>query len=824
MAQWECVVHLDTAYLQKVDDLYSDEAFPMDVRHYLALWIESQDWVKATQDESLASVLFHILLENLDNQYSYFSQTEGSFLQQCNIRKFKQNFQAVYQEEPRSLARVICMLLAQEKEIIREAQLAEKVQMLQVQPSQMELDNQRNMERKFVDLRSRVQEMDQSVKLLEEQQDEFDFRYKIHLQEGEQGNNGMKYLQELLNKLDASRKNCLARMRELLSEGDALLNFMVNEELRDWTRRQQKACIGAPEDVSLDVLENWFTVEAECLFHLRRFLKKLEELCGKVTYERDPFKVEQPDLQKQVDHLLTTLLKSAFVVEKQPIMPQGKGPLVLRTSVQFSVKTRLLVKFPELNHSMKVTAVIDRDVVKEKGYRRFNILGTSSKALTMSETSSSGMVAEFRHLTLKEQKAGGGGKGCGEGTLSVTEELHILSFETHFNLHGLSVDIQASSLPVVIISNSSQQQSAWASILWFNTLCSDPKNLSFFSSPMMATWAQFSDMLSWQFQGNTKRGLNDDQKLMIAHKLFGRQPSYDNCLIPWARFSKENLPDVNFSFCAWIDGILTLVKSYLEDLWNDGYIMGFVSKKKEKTLLKGRLAGTFLLRFSESCRDGAITFSWVEHLDNGKANVRSVKPFTKQELSQIPFSEVIHHFQILVAENVPENPLHYLYPDIPKDDAFGKYYAQSNQGEESRMKAYLGTRLIVVCPENTTDVQTPAPADTEHLEEGVQMSASFSAQMPAPEADFSLAIGDFELMPTELLLADNPGNGIEPSNVLLNDPLMPTPSDFPTLEASLLYDEPTLQFHDLTEDGMWPLVSEAHGQQAGYSVPPILLQ
>ncbi|KAG2467877.1 STAT1 protein, partial [Polypterus senegalus] len=781
MAQWECVVHLDTVYLQKVDELYSSEAFPMDVRYYLSHWIESQDWEKATQDMSLASVLFHILLENLDNQYSFFSQTEGGFLQQCNIRRFKQNFQAVYQEEPCSLARVICMLLAQEKEIIKEAQLAEKVQMLQMQPSQMELDNQRNVERKFVDLRSRVQEMDQSVKLLEEQQDEFDFRYKIHSQEGDQGNNGMKYLQELLNKLDASRKHCLARMRVLLSEGEALLNFLVNEELRDWRRRQQKACIGAPEDVSLDMLENWFTVEAECLFHLRRFLKKLEELCGKVTYERDPFKVEQPDLQKQADHLLTTLLKSAFVVEKQPIMPQGKGPLVLRTSVQFSVKTR---------------------------YRRFNILGTSSKALTMSETSSSGMVAEFRHL----------------GTLSVTEELHILSFETHFNLHGLSVDIQ---------------------------------NLSFFSSPMMATWTQFSDMLSWQFQGNTNRGLNEDQKLMIAHKLFGGYlTGRVQQLVPiytWTHltdcFAFENLPDVNFSFWAWIDGILTLVKSYLEDLWNDGYIMGFVSKKREKTLLKGRLAGTFLLRFSESCRDGAITFSWVEHLDNGKANVRSVKPFTKQELSQIPFSEVIHHFQILVAENVPENPLHYLYPDIPKDDAFGKYYAQSNQGEESRMKAYLGTKLIVVCPENTTDVQTPAPADTEHPKEGVQMSASFSAQKPAsegedlpgwhghthsfgvsdqsasfPPADFSFAIDDFGLMPAELLLTDTPGNSIQPSDVLLNDPLMPAPSDFPTLEAGLPHNEPTLLFHDFSEDGTWPLVSEAHGQQAGYSVPPILLQ
>lgn len=39
--------------------------------------------------------------------------------------------------------------------------------------------------------------------------------------------------------------------------------------------------------------------------------------------------------------------------------------------------------------------------------------------------------------------------------------------------------------------------------------------------------------------------------------------------------------------------------------------MGFVNKGREKSLLKKRLRGTFLLRFSESVI-GGITFSWVE--------------------------------------------------------------------------------------------------------------------------------------------------------------------------------------------------------------------
>lgn len=45
--------------------------------------------------------------------------------------------------------------------------------------------------------------------------------------------------------------------------------------------------------------------------------------------------------------------------------------------------------------------------------------------------------------------------------------------------------------------------------------------------------------------------------------------------------------------------------------------MGFVSKEMERTLLKDREPGTFLLRFSES-HLGGITFTWVEHNDNGE--------------------------------------------------------------------------------------------------------------------------------------------------------------------------------------------------------------
>uniref|UniRef100_A0A8C7X2X6 Signal transducer and activator of transcription n=1 Tax=Oryzias sinensis TaxID=183150 RepID=A0A8C7X2X6_9TELE len=613
MAQWESLLKLPASYRLQLDDLYDRDFLPMDVRHHLSAWIEKQDWQRATQDHALASVLLQVLLENLDIQHSRFVQEE-LFLQQHNIRRYKHKFQ-IHQDDPCKLASTIHWYLEKEKEILKDATLDEQVWgtctlccfpiLWQFKPF---------------------------------------FGYTLFPCLGV----------------------ILMDMNKLLDRVEGLIHCLVDKELIDWKRRQQKSCIGAPDNVCLDQMEKWFTGVAVCLFQMLEFLKKLDELVGKMTYPNDPVKAQKPALQTRTNSLLQTLLKSSFVVETQPSMPQGKGPLVLRTNVQFSAKTRILVKFPELNHSLTVAVSMDR-------YRRFNVLGTRTKALNMAESHSGGMVADFRHLI----------------SLSVTEELHLIYFDTLFELKGFSVQLQTCSLPVVIISNSSQQQSAWASILWCNMLSQDHKDVMFFANTPAAPWPQFAEMLSWQFLSATKRGLDGAQLEMIAHRLFGKQENYDTCNVTWSKFSKGNTPE---SFWVWFDGILVMVKMYLEDLWREGLIMGFVNKSKEKSLLKRKQRGTFLLRFSESVI-GGITFSWVEISSTGNPKIKTVQPFTKVDLSQIPFHEIIRNYQILEAENVPENPLLYLYPNIPKDDAFGKFYTEKT-GDDSPYIKYIKTKLM----------------------------------------------------------------------------------------------------------------------------------
>uniref|UniRef100_A0A8B9GKW6 Signal transducer and activator of transcription n=1 Tax=Amazona collaria TaxID=241587 RepID=A0A8B9GKW6_9PSIT len=736
MAQWYQLQQLDSKFLEQVHQLY-DDSFPMEIRQYLAQWLENQDWEHAANNVSFATVLFHDLLSQLDDQFSRFL-IENNFLLQHNIRKSKRNLQDNFQEDPIQMAMIICSCLKEERKILSSARLSNQMEVGSIQNTVIGmLDKQKELDAEVKGVKNHVIVSIQDIKTLEDMQDEYDFKCKT-LQNREHESNSTSqeeykkeqmHLNKMFLSLDLKRKEVVNKIVQLLNATEHTQTALINEELVEWKRRQQTACIGGPPNACLDQLQNWFTIVAESLQQVRQQLKKLEELEQKFTYDPDPITKNKQVLQDRTHSLFKQLIQSSFVVERQPCMPtHPQRPLVLKTGVQFTVKLRLLVKLQELNYNLKVKVLFDKDVSEKnsvKGFRKFNILGTSTKVMNMEESTNGSLAAEFRHLQLKEQK--NAGSRTNEGPLIVTEELHSLSFETQLCQPGLVIDLETTSLPIVVISNVSQLPSGWASILWFNMLSTDPKNLSFFLNPPYAKWSKLSEVLSWQFSSVTKRGLNADQLSMLGEKLLG---SHD-CLIPWTRFCKENINDKNFPFWLWIEGILELIKKHLLCLWNDGCIMGFISKEKERTLLKDQSPGTFLLRFSESSREGAITFTWVEGSQIGKSpQFHSVEPYTKKELSAVTFPDIIRNYKVMAAENIPENPLRFLYPDIPKDNAFGKYYSRPKEAPEPmdldspKGNGYIKTELISVSEVHPSRLQSPEnllPMSPEEFDEVSRM-------------------------------------------------------------------------------------------------------
>ncbi|CAJ1087649.1 signal transducer and activator of transcription 1a isoform X1 [Xyrichtys novacula] len=717
MAQWHQLQMLDCKYLEQVDQLY-DDSFPMDIRQYLSRWIESIDWDTVAFQDSLATVRFHDLLAQLDDQHSRFA-LENNFLLQHNIRKIKRNLQDRFQEDPVHMAMIISRNLKEEQKILANAKSAEPDSEGMV--SAMVVEKQK-LDNKVKEMKDRVQVADQNIKNLEDLQDDYDFKFNT-LKNRENEMNGMtaKELEKekmvvgrMCFDLKAKRQDVVTQLTDLLNVAQALLSDLISEELPEWKQRQQIACIGGPPNACVDQLQNWFTAVAESLQQIRQHLNKLQELEQKFTYDNDPITQKKAFLEARALELLKNLLSNSLVVERQPCMPtHPQRPLVLKTGVQFTVKLRFLVKLQEFNYQLKVKALFDK-------FRKFNILGTNTKVMNMEESNGS-LAAEFRHLQLKEQKVAG--NRTNEGPLIVTEELHSLSFESELQLNqsGLNIKLEAMSLPVVVISNVCQLPSGWASILWYNMLTTEPKNLKFFLSPPAAKWSQLSEVLSWQFSSITKRGLNQEQLNMLADKLLGAKAQRNpEGLIPWTKFCKS-ANEKAFPFWLWIEGILDVIKRHLLSLWNDGCIMGFISKEREKALLSDKCPGTFLLRFSESSREGAITFTWIEYDVHNKPLYHSVEPYTRKELSAVSLPDIIRTYKVMAAENIPENPLRFLYPNIPKDKAFGKYYPKPTEAAEPmdvennpERRGYMKTELISVSevhPSRLQDNMLPMSPD-----------------------------------------------------------------------------------------------------------------
>uniref|UniRef100_A0A8D3ANJ0 Signal transducer and activator of transcription n=1 Tax=Scophthalmus maximus TaxID=52904 RepID=A0A8D3ANJ0_SCOMX len=696
MAQWGQLQMLDCKYLEQVDQLY-DDSFPMDIRQYLSKWIESIDWDTVALQDSLATVRFHDLLAQLDDQHSRFA-LENNFLLQHNIRKIKRNLQDRFQEEPVSMAMIISRNLMEEQKILANAKSTE------VRTGNRCIFRRGENSRQICTCLPQF--VDQNIKNVEDLQDEYDFKVNTLKNRGEQFACSLPHRTLHLKAGKPCNRRCLCfacqdvvtQLNELLNVTQALLSDLISEELPEWKQRQQIACIGGPPNACVDQLQNWFTAVAESLQQVRQHLKKLQELEQKFTYDSDPITQKKAFLEARALELLKNLLSNSLVVERQPCMPtHPQRPLVLKTGVQFTVKLRFLVKLQEFNYQLKVKAVFDK-------FRKFNILGTNTKVMNMEESNGS-LAAEFRHLQLKEQKVAG--NRTNEGPLIVTEELHSLSFESELQLNqsGLDIKLEAMSLPVVVISNVCQLPSGWASILWYNMLTTEPKVRTLLPLPPTAKWSQLSEVLSWQFSSVTQRGLNQEQLNMLADKLLGTKAQRNpEGQIPWNKFCKS-ANEKAFPFWLWIEGILDLIKRHLLSLWNDGSIMGFISKERERALLNDKCPGTFLLRFSESSREGAITFTWIEHDVHGKPDFHSVEPYTKKELGAVSLPDIIRTYKVMAAENIPENPLRFLYPNIPKDKAFGKFYPKPTESKTPQISSCRFTLLT----KNLTKVN-PVPS------------------------------------------------------------------------------------------------------------------
>lgn len=406
------------------------------------------------------------------------------------------------------------------------------------------------------------------------------------------------------------------------------------------------------------------------------------------------------------------------------------------------------------------------------------------------------LVCQFRNMQLKKIK-----RTEKKGTESVMDEKFVLLFHSVFRIAAPLIDtscltncnennalnnsaslftqgdftfqITAFSLPVVVIVHGNQEPHAWATVTWHNAFARPNELL--YQVPDKVPWRDLGQVLSDKFSSFSGKGLSQQNLEYLATKISKNRiiDTKNELYVSWNQFAKEPLPEKSFTFWEWFHSIIRLTKEHLRDLWNADRIYGFIGKKGCVDLLLGSSScepkpiGTFLLRYSET-ELGGITVAWVSNQQQqnsigGTSNSSSSgggSSTSSHKGVQIlhrnsptnTSSNIIMHLQPFVSKDLNTRTLAdrirdlkdlvYLYPDIPKDDAFKAYYTPLNdttQLANGYVKPMLIQTLVTNYPksnfndnvEQMEGTVTPATPNSfsQSSPEGIYQDNTFITEM-----------------------------------------------------------------------------------------------
>ena len=232
------------------------------------------------------------------------------------------------------------------------------------------------------------------------------------------------------------RMAIIQKHTETLTDLTALQHRVLDDELIQWKRAQQLSGNGVPFDNNLDQIQEWCEVLAEVIWANRQQMKRIADMCQQLPLASNQATAhtdQLSNLNKQITNLLSNLVTSTFIIEKQP-------PQVMKTNTRFTSTVRLLVG-GKLNVNMtppqvKVTIIsesqansmLKNDKVSTGEYSG-EILNNSG---TMEYHSASRQLSvNFRNMQLRKIK-----RAEKKGTESVMDEKFSLLFQSQFKVGG----------------------------------------------------------------------------------------------------------------------------------------------------------------------------------------------------------------------------------------------------------------------------------------------------------------------------------------------------------------------------------------------------
>ena len=232
------------------------------------------------------------------------------------------------------------------------------------------------------------------------------------------------------------RTALIQRHTDILTDLQGLQQRVLDDELIQWKRGQQLSGNGVPFDNNLDQIQEWCEVLAETIWANRQQMKRIADMCVQLPLapNQSPGHSEQlQTLNKQITNLLSNLVTSTFIIEKQP-------PQVMKTNTRFTSTVRLLVG-GKLNVNMtppqvKVTIISESQANSMLKNDKVSTADFSGEILNNSGTmeyhsASRQLSVNFRNMQLRKIK-----RAEKKGTESVMDEKFSLLFQSQFKVGG----------------------------------------------------------------------------------------------------------------------------------------------------------------------------------------------------------------------------------------------------------------------------------------------------------------------------------------------------------------------------------------------------
>jgi signal transducer and activator of transcription 5B len=191
---------------------------------------------------------------------------------------------------------------------------------------------------------------------------------------------------------------------------------------------------GAIFTSNLDTIQEWCESLAELIWLNRQQVKEAERLKQKLALEPPGVQDILPALNSQITQLLSSLVTSTFIIEKQP-------PQVMKTNTRFTSTVRLLVGGklnvhmtpPQVKVSIiseaQANALLKSDKTGNKGEASGEILNNTGTMEYHQATRQ--LSVSFRNMQLKKIK-----RAEKKGTESVMDEKFSLLFQSQFSVGG----------------------------------------------------------------------------------------------------------------------------------------------------------------------------------------------------------------------------------------------------------------------------------------------------------------------------------------------------------------------------------------------------